>query len=117
MSDPLEILGSERAARLKAIAGGTRISVPCDVDSPFVRGRSLESRFGRETAILLVFHFAGRVIYIPRAATSKPVDMRKVARLTRRNKSAREIALKLECSERAVYTARQRAREKGILPT
>jgi hypothetical protein len=117
MSDPLDILGPERAARVKAIAGGTRISVPSDVDSPFNRARSLESRFGREIAILLVFHFAGRVIYVPRAETSAQVDIRKVARLTKRKKSAQEIARKLECSERAVYAARARAKARGLLPT
>lgn len=105
-------IGEANALLVIAAAGGERIAVPALLDagncpSTFAR------RFGPEIGVLLILHFGGSAIYIPhgrkqwkgaKAATSD------VVRMTRRGKTASQIAKTLGCSERTVYAKRAKAR-------
>ncbi len=110
-----ERLGLELSSTVIARAGGTRITVPAGIEISTTRS-ALERRFGPEVAAVLIFHFGGSVIYIPRNSGRHPLDDRLVARMTKRGKSSSEIALALQCSDRAVHHARARCKKKGLLP-
>jgi Homeodomain-like domain len=105
-----ERLGQANAERLAVLVGGTSITIPDRLSA----ASALRARIGDDLAVLVVLHFGGlERIYVPRLAHSGPVDDRAVARLTNRGWSAKRIARKLECSERAIYSARRRNREGG----
>ena len=107
-------LGSEIFDQLVRIAGGTRISVPDDIASSYCRS-VLEKRFGQPVALLLIFHFPGEVVYIPKNNARTRVDDILVARMTKHKQSASTIARALNCSERAVHASRARCRQNGLL--
>lgn len=107
-------LGSEIFDQLVRKAGGTRISVPDDIESSYCR-QALETRFGQPVALLLIFHFPGEIVYIPKNAARTRVDDIRVARMTKRGRSAAAIARKLNCSDRAVHASRARCRANGLL--
>lgn len=107
-------LGEELAAKVIAAAGGTRISIPTDIAKSRKR-KLLEKRFTPELAAILIFHFGGETLYVPTATgTRTRISDAVVKTMTRRNKSANDIALKLKCSERAVYLSRRRSREAAL---
>jgi DNA-binding NarL/FixJ family response regulator len=104
-------LGEANAETLASIAGGTRLCVPRTLNG----ARYLRQRVGDSLAALLVFHFSGQRLQVPRMAQSGPVNLREVIRLTRAGKSASSIARTLQCCDRAVYSRRAEARRKGLL--
>lgn len=112
-------LGPDNAARLSRIAGGTRLHVPSRVEAPSTGGRDgfkrLERLLGYDLAVLVVLHFGDSRLYVPRADRSDPVDVKTVARLTRRGLSASKIAKKLKCSDRTVHAKRAQALTLGLV--
>jgi AraC-like DNA-binding protein len=62
---------------------------------------------GRDLAVLVVLHFGGERIYVPRLDVGTVVDVAKVAALTRKGLSLSEIATRLNCSERTVSRKRK----------
>ena len=114
MTDPREPgliahrLGLEQAARLSAIVGGTRLSVPASLAD----AARLKRLVGEPLAIVLVLHFGGSRIKVPTGAGSGgahgQVDVRRVARLLRKGWSNARIARKLHCAERSVERKRAR---------
>ena len=107
-------LGADLAAEIIAKAGGTRISIPADIASSYNRS-ILETRFGAPVAAVLIFHFPGETIYVPKATADRMrVNDKAVAMMTSAKLSAREIALDLNCSERTVHKSRRRMREAII---
>jgi hypothetical protein len=77
--------------------------------------RRLDLTFGESLAILLVFHFGGTVLHIPKRAGTNPLDKQKLKRLAkRRDLSANVIARKVGCTRRTVEKQRQRnSQRKG----
>ena len=111
-------LGSDHAAELSRIVGGTRLHVPSRVEAPSTGGRDgfkrLSALLGYDLAVLMILHFGDSRIYVPRGTKSKPVDIRLVARLSRRGMSASRIAQRLNCSDKTVYSARRKALLLGL---
>lgn len=112
-----ERLGLERAEIVIAKAGGKSIRIPNDL-SHYRTTDALERRFGKEIAVALVLHFGGQLLYIPngRDHRAEITDTATVVKMTKRNKSANEIAGVLGCSDRTVYHHRAKARAAGLLP-
>jgi hypothetical protein len=54
-------LGAENAARLSAVAGGTRLWVP----STLTDSDRLRKRLGDQLAVLMVLHFGGGRVSVP----------------------------------------------------
>lgn len=111
----VERLGEDNAGKVIAALGGTRILVPDKLehgDAP----KRLELLVGRELAILLVLHFGGTWVYVPRLAPAGRLSLSRVVRMTRAGKSANSIARASGCSDRAVYLRRAEARARGLLP-
>lgn len=52
----------------------------------------------------------------PRLGGFPPVSIKMVAKLTAKNLSAYQIALKMGCDPRTVHKAREKARKRGLLP-
>jgi hypothetical protein len=102
----VERLGLANAIQLAKAAGGTRIGVPTSLTGFRHHSDALQLRVGEELASLLVKHFGGTRIYVPRMAPRPPVDTRLVIRLTKRGWSASRIARKLGCSDRTVHAKR-----------
>lgn len=104
----VERLGTENAARLSAIVGGTRLHVPGRLDNA---GR-LKRLLGDQLAILVVLHFGDSRLSVPMAtpAPRGSIDGRKIERLTRKGWSASRIARKLGCSVWTVYAKRANLR-------
>jgi hypothetical protein len=109
-------LGEENAAVVVKALGGTRVAVPDRLDHGRPPSR-LEQLFGAELAVLLVLHFGGTYLYVPRLEEPGRLTLRRVVRMTRAGKSANAIARALRCSDRAVYLRRAEARAQGLLPT
>jgi hypothetical protein len=111
-------LGPEAAAKLSAIAGGTRLHVPSRVTPPPTGGRDgfkrLAKLLGHDLAVLVVLHFGDSRIYVPRSTPPKPVDAKAVARLTKRGWSAARIARKLNCSDRTVHAKRAQSSSDAL---
>lgn len=112
-----ETIGQAHADALSKIAGGTRISVPSSINAPTNGGRNgferLAGTVGHDLALLLVLHYGGTQIGVPRGLTGRRVDIAKVAELTNAGMSASKIARALHCTERTVFTARAKAQAKG----
>jgi hypothetical protein len=114
MTNLERLLGPELFASLSRAAGGTRVVVPGGLE-PSPALKALEKRFGEGITALLVFHFGGEIVYIPRNNIRRRVDDILVAKKTRAGKSASKIARELGCSDRAVYLSRSRCRSIGLL--
>lgn len=117
MTDLVALLGRENVERLADVAGGTRLFIPRNYGKPPRGGRDTTERLnglvGPELAILLVFHFGGEAIYVPRLKPADPIDPAKLKRLERKGLSAREVALQLGCCARTVEKHRQKTRLNG----
>lgn len=109
-------LGEEDAATLSRVVGGTWLSVPRSTEAPAGGGRHgyvrLVNLLGDRLAAKLILHFAELRIYIPHQGKRAPVDAAKVRELTRKGRSAAEIARELNCSIRTVHSHRSRKRGK-----
>lgn len=107
-------LGSEQAARLSAIVGGTRLYVPPVLTDA---GR-LKRTVGEPLAVLLVLHFGGSRIKVPTGTgaggSQGTVDIKRVARLLRKGWSNSRIARKLGASERTIERKRAILRRDAI---
>lgn len=104
-------LGRDNALRLIQIVGGTRLRVPGDPRN----GGRLERTLGHDLAVLVILHFGDQLLSVPLSldglgAQGKPVDRRKVKRLTAKGWSAARIARHLGCSERTIYAKRAQLR-------
>jgi DNA-binding NarL/FixJ family response regulator len=113
MSALVAALGHVRVRKLTAIAGGRALFIPrmtADPSSQAARAR-LVGLVGVDIATDLITTFAGTRVYIPAGPTThnsraNPIDARKVDRLTKRGKSAAEIATALGCTVRTVHKKR-----------
>jgi len=108
-------LGAEWASVVIERAGGRRLAVPADLSQYRTTDR-LKRMLGTSLATLVVLHFGGQIIYIPRGAASRAPKLSTVVRMTRAGKSAASIARKLGCSDRTIYARRAQARGLGLLP-
>ena len=108
-------LGADRAALVIERAGGRRLVLPADLSHYRTTDR-LKRLVGTQLATLLVLHFGGQSIYVPRGGKGGTAKLATVVRLTNEGKSASNIARKLGCSDRTVYARRAKARELGLLP-
>lgn len=108
-------LGPERAALVIERAGGRRLQVPADLSHYRTTDR-LKRLLGTSLATLVVLHFGGQSIYIPRGSSTRSPKLSTVVRMTQEGKSASVIARKLGCSDRTVYTRRAQARALELLP-
>jgi len=107
----VERLGRDNALRLTQIVGGTRLRVPGDPRN----GQRLDRILGHDLAVLVILHFGDQLLSVPLSldgpgAQGKPVDRRKVKRLTAKGWSAARIARHLGCSERTIYAKRAQSR-------
>lgn len=106
-------LGPERAAVVIDAAGGQRLAIPASLEEG-KPPRALERLVGRELAVVLVLHFGGSLLYVPRGRNGS-AKLAAVVRMTRAGKSANVIARRLKCSCRTVYSRRAEARDLGLL--
>jgi hypothetical protein len=86
MSELRRLLGPEAFDNLREVAGGTRIRIPKHYGRPPGGGwdssRSLNRLVGESLALLLVFHFGGSVINVPKASiVNRPLSANRIARL------------------------------------
>jgi hypothetical protein len=111
MSELRRLLGPEAFDNLREVAGGTRIRIPKHYGRPPGGGwdssRSLNRLVGESLALLLVFHFGGSVINVPKASNST-FDRAKLRRIVNRPLSANRIARLAGCDRRTVEKYRQR---------
>lgn len=114
MSALADALGPRAVAVLALRAGGRVLRIPSLGSHPAMLDRQtvLVRLVGVELAADLITHFANSRVYIPKGPSahnsrSNPVDLNKVAKLTRQGLSAHAIARKLGCSERTVYAKRR----------
>jgi len=113
MSQLSDALGKRAVTRLAPLVGGRQIRIPTmssDPASQAARAR-LIALVGVELAEDLITAFSGARIYFPSGPSkhnsqANPIDVRIVARLTKRGKTAAHIAAKLGCSERVIYRIR-----------
>lgn len=113
MNDLAAVLGRKAVLSLATLAGGRQLRIPSMSDDPTstaARAR-LVKLVGLALAEDLLTHFARSRVYVPRGPSahnsrSKPIDARKVDRLTKRGLAASIIAERLGCTERTVYKKR-----------
>ncbi len=115
MTGLLDTIGAENLARLSEAAGGVRLYVPKHFGKPPNGGRDSSERLialvGPDLGLLLVFHYADSVIYVPLPGRTEPIDVGKLKRLARRKDlSNRRIARLIGCTERTVEKHRARTR-------
>lgn len=113
MSQLADALGMAAVNRLAGMVGGRALRIPgLGSDPVSVAGRKrLIALVGIDLAENLITAFARTRVYIPRGPSphnsrAKPIDCRKVDRLTKRGHSAATIAARLGCTERTVYAKR-----------
>jgi len=105
-------------------AGGTRVYLPQQYGKPPTGGRDTRRRldrlFGPSLAVLLVFHFGGSSINVPRRAggfNKRRVNREKfeadLARLSRTKLSTNSVARRVGCDRRTVEKHRARNRLNG----
>jgi Mor family transcriptional regulator len=119
MSQLVDALGQRAVARLAPLVGGRQIRIPTMSNEPASLGarRRLIALVGGDLAADLITFFGGTRIYFPSGPSehnsrANPIDVRVVAKLTKRGKSAAHIAAKLGCSERCVFKIRAQRKTK-----
>lgn len=121
MRELRRLLGQVEFNRLCDLAGGTRVHIPKHYGKPPNGGRDtsrrLKAQFGESLSLLLVFHFGGEVVSIPKRQGSGPIDRRKLKRLSkRRDLSANNIARIVGCDRRTVEKYRAQLTNKEARP-
>lgn len=110
-------LGARAVLELAELVGGRTLRIPSmanDASATAARAR-LVRLVGAQHAENLITHFARSRVYFPRGPSphnsrANPIDHRTVARLTKRGRTASQIADSLGCSERTVFAKRAKVR-------
>lgn len=106
-------LGPSNAEHLTQVAGGTRLAIPSRLGGTGNHCGTLRDRVGDDLFVLLVLHFGGSRIYVPRVGTRPSIaDPEAVEILSAHGWSASRIARTFGCTQRHIHKTRAKNRTK-----